>query len=182
MLTRTYLSLVPLLLAGLLSACGSVSPLPEGSPGGPPPPAGTSCVSSYQRPDWNQLIGSLDQAQARWKAADLHTYTYTNTAQSFSRPFVTRVAVENDVVVRVQDEETGELLDPKYALTIDQLFAGLRESIARAKADSQSCFVLDVTYDASLGFPTVINSADLTEGLQDAFGSLYISQLERPTP
>ncbi len=77
---------------GLLSACGS---LPTEWPYRNP------CISSYQRPDWTRLKAELEQAQARWTAADLHTYAYTRTVSNFAGEFVTRVDVENDVVVLV---------------------------------------------------------------------------------
>lgn len=169
--TRTHL--VPLLLAGLLIACGS---LPTEWPYRNP------CTSSYQRPDWTRLGGELDQAQARWKAAGLHTYAYTHTVTNFAGEFVMRVEVENDVVVRVRDERTGTPLGTDQAFTIDQLFAHLRTAVTQARANAQSCLLLNVTYDAALGFPTLIDTANLTEGLQDAFGTQHLSGLAPRAP
>ncbi|WP_102125924.1 DUF6174 domain-containing protein [Deinococcus planocerae] len=169
--TRTHLA--PLLLAGLLGACGSL-PIEW--------PYRNSCTSSYQRPDWTRLKAELEQAQARWTAADLHTYAYTRTVSNFAGEFVTRVDVENGVVARVRDEQTGALLGTDQAFTIDHLFAQLRTAVTQAQANAQSCLLLNVTFDASLGFPTLIDTADLTEGLQDAFGTQRLSGLDPRAP
>lgn len=164
---RTFVGAI--LLAGLVGACAALSP-----------PVVASCEPSYTRPDWGQLAMDLERAKTLWNAQDAHTYVYTNTVRTFGRTFETRVEVQNDVVVRVRDVRTGESYMPESARTITGLFGSLHSTITRGRADPMSCLTLSVTYDATGGFPTRIDSGNATAGLQDAFESVQISQFSRP--
>jgi hypothetical protein len=94
----------------------------------------------------------LGVARQRWKAQNLHSYSFTLQRSCFC-PSVQplRVTVVGDSVVSVIDPATNKPVDLRSGETIDGLFRFIENAIARKAA------VLEVQYDAVAGFPTRIN-------------------------
>ncbi len=117
---------------------------------------------------------ALRSAQIRWNAARVQDYTVVVQHLCFCgyvRPV--RVSVRQGVIVSSVDAQTGEPV-PSYATVRDiaGLFALIRDAIDDG-ADR-----LEVTYDAELGYPTLINIDYITNAVDDEL-SVTTSEFQR---
>ena len=93
----------------------------------------------------------LDEAVARWEAAELSTYSYSYTRVCLCTTDElgpNTVLVRDDVVVEVRDGFDQPV--DAIGLTVDELFAEARESIAAGKQN-------EIAYDDVHGYPTSMN-------------------------
>ncbi|MDP2470441.1 MAG: DUF6174 domain-containing protein [Candidatus Palauibacterales bacterium] len=124
---------------------------------------------------------SLATARARWESAGLEDYAYTYRMSCFCPPQLlenARVSVSEGKVSAVQLLESDIPAPPEtydvYA-TIDDLFDRLARDLASDPA------VFEVTYDASLGYPTSAR-IDISEQIADEEYSFAASDLVPATP
>jgi len=93
----------------------------------------------------------LETNRQRWRATGVTSYTFTVSTLCFCA--VTgpvRVTVVNDSVVSATQTSNGQSVNPAWMPTIERLFDFIARGI------DEHAVVLDVTYDASLGFPSKI--------------------------
>jgi hypothetical protein len=110
--------------------------------------AATSCSDSVVP---GQKITDLGTARARWGARGFRDYSFTFSAACFcANVHPIRAIVVHDSVTTAVDLVTNQPVDPRFVSTIDRLFTFIEQGIAKPAA------VLDVTYDAQLGYPITI--------------------------
>lgn len=105
------------------------------------------------------LDADLAEAEQRWSDAGIEDYTYTLTWQCF--------CPEGGVpsVVDVQGGEVvGSTPELPEATTIAGLFDIVRDAIA---SDPEA---LDVTYDATLGYPTRLDVDPMANAMDEEYG------------
>ena len=107
----------------------------------------TACSQTV--PATSSAPETLDEARARWAAADLDDYRMTLTRSCFCPEYYRgpfEVAVDDGEVTAVGFQ--GRELPADRVLTVDALFDLLAEAYASGAAR------VEVTYDATLGYPT----------------------------
>ncbi|MPY68101.1 hypothetical protein F8S09_15700 [Deinococcus sp. SDU3-2] len=161
-------------LSVLLGSCTQVvSP-----PGIPPlPPVNPRCESSYRTPDWDALARTLGEQRARWDALGQKNYDVTQAIPTLFLP-PTRVEVRGNQVVSATVVSTGQAVPEgnRSAFdTIDELYAYYTGLIERERQSPESCVTLSITFDPVFPIPNQISSGDVTRGLQDAFGSITLT-------
>ena len=98
-------------------------------------------------------LTSPDVRRARWEARGTENYTYVSSISCECLPdyaSALQVTVTDDIVTSVRSVATGQPVPLTYRPTIDGLF-DLIDTEQRTRPDD-----LEVTYDATLGFPTRI--------------------------
>lgn len=91
-------------------------------------------------------LSDLDDAEARWEAADLADYEMTYREVCFCPEIIIRVTVENGQVTETVSLSEYERDEP--GRTVESLFAEIRAAIDDGAAS------VNAEYDADLGYPT----------------------------
>lgn len=134
---RLTTTLALLIGAGISAACATAEPTPE-----------------IETPTIATGDTALDGAMKRWAASRPASYEFTVSQQCFCPPEIRNpvvVTVRGDSIVSRTYVGTGAPLDTArapMALTVDGLFAKIRDARARSAA------AINVTYHATLGYPT----------------------------
>ena len=105
----------------------------------------------------------LEDAEQRWADAAIDAYTYELTWRCFCPAGGVPVAIEvqgGEVVAATPAEPLDEVPDD----TVPDLFAIVSDAIA-SEPDS-----LDVTYDATLGYPTRLDVDPMVNALDEEYG------------
>ena len=94
----------------------------------------------------------LNAARQRWQSQNLHTYAFTVQRSCFC-PNVDPlyVVVLSDTVAGVLDVATGEQVDRRFGVTVEDLFTFIKNAL------DGSAHVIRAEYDAAKGFPTEID-------------------------
>ncbi len=146
--TTTLRTAALLVAAGLvLAACGDDTEV--GTTGDPavttaPPP--TSVPGTVAPEDLDAVQAALDEARARWEAADIADYTFTYRPVCFCPPQVFTVVVEDGVVAAVDADGEGGAVTGEPT-TVDAVFDDLQAAI------DDGVFSITAEYDAELGYP-----------------------------
>jgi hypothetical protein len=94
----------------------------------------------------------LEAARRLWRAQDLHTYAFTLQRSCFcANVDPLYVAVLSDTVALALDLKTGEYVDRRLGMTVDDLFAFIQTAIDRPAQ------LIRANYDGARGFPTEID-------------------------
>ena len=111
-----------------------------------------ACVSSQRSTD-------LEDAEQRWSDAGITDYSYTLTWQCFCPDGGVPSTVE------VQGGEVvGSTPESSEATTVEGLFDTVRGAIA---SDPDA---FDVSYDATLGYPTMLNVDPMLNAMDEEYG------------
>lgn len=165
-----------LLAAGLaLAACGDddTEVGTTGDPGVTTTPPTTSLPGTVDPEDLDAVQAALDDARARWEAADITDYTFTYRPVCFCPPQVFTVVVEDGVVASVEAEGDGEGgVVTGEPTTVDAVFDDLQAAI------DDGVFSVTAEYDAELGYP-VSTWIDVDMRMAD---EEYGIQIEELTP
>ncbi len=106
-----------------------------------------------------QPTAELDDAEQRWAEAGITDYTYTLTWQCFCPEGGTPSAVE------VQGGEVvGSTPELPEASTVEGLFDTVRSAI---ESDPDA---FDVSYDAVLGYPTMLDVDPMANAMDEEYG------------
>jgi hypothetical protein len=97
-------------------------------------------------------LTDLGVARQRWRTRGYDAYTYTIRTSCFcANVHPTRVIVSRDTVRSAVDLVTNQAIDPRWVMTIDQLFEFIQQGI------NKPAQMLEVSYDQRLGYPISIN-------------------------
>jgi hypothetical protein len=105
---------------------------------------------------------SLEANKQKWAQQGYTSYTFTLRMDCFcgiNGPV--RVLVVADSAIQVTMESTGEVVNATWIPTIKKLFDFIDQEIKRPAA------VLQVTYDATLGYPTKIVADPIANAVDD---------------
>ena len=111
----------------------------------------TGCGGTDESP-FDAALFQLSVNRQKWTAGAVHSYSfdYDLAAMVFSPPV--RIEVQNDLVTKVTDRNTGAVYSNSGAPTVDSLFVRVEQTIRSPDANVR------VTYDAQLGFPAKIEN------------------------
>lgn len=109
------------------------------------------CHSSTSPSD--ALARTLARREAQWHAAGVHDYSFDFDVDAMVNSPPVRIDVRGDTVARVVVRATGAELSRAGWPTVDSLFGRARALIGGAQ------YHPIVTFDATLGYPTLINAA-----------------------
>jgi hypothetical protein len=170
-------------LAGLvaLALLSVVSVAQAGGLEGPPPAAPSSpCVPGHVRPDLAGMRAELTAARARWQAAGVRDYSYDfrQIASPVLFPTV-RVTVRGGAVrgVALVAGQTGQPSAQARA-TVEGRFMGIAGALNYQR--TQSCPLLEVTYDPQDGHPTRLYSGTGERNVADGDGEWTLTNFTRP--
>ena len=97
-------------------------------------------------------VGNINAARLRWRAQNLHTYAVTIQRSCFcANVHPLYVVVLSDTVAGVFDVETGEWVDPRLGMTVEDLFTFIQNAADR------STYLIRAEYHPAMGFPTRID-------------------------
>jgi hypothetical protein len=136
------------------------------------------CVDGYKRPDYPALQTQVQQKKALWGSKNIKSYEYTLEYLSFAAPLPVRVTVKAGKVTQAKIIPNPQRPDaPDFTpsdlqtLTMEAHFANLERGMTSpGDCDSQT-----LQFDATYGFPSETNSANLERNLADAFGGIKIT-------
>ena len=103
--------------------------------------------------DSSDPADDLSEQERRWKALDIHDYSYQYARLCFcgSRPNAVEIVVQDDSVIAVVDPVTAEPVDRALLGftpgTIDDVFDSVRDVIARDPDE------IELTFDSRYHFP-----------------------------
>jgi hypothetical protein len=109
----------------------------------------------------NAQQAELDANRQKWSDRGYASYTFTLRMDCFcaiNGPVSVLVVADS---ARVTLQSTGEIIDAPWIPTIKKLFDVIDQDIARHAA------VLRVTYDATLGYPSLIVSDPIANAVDD---------------
>jgi len=118
----------------------------------------------------------LEAAQQRWRAQNLHTYTFTLQRTCFcGNVHRLYVIVLRDTVAGVLDLDTASPVDRHLGQTVDDLFTFIQNAIDRP------AHLIQAEYDAVKGFPTEIDYDGAAEIADDEI-SYHVSDVHPVAP
>jgi hypothetical protein len=157
---------VMVILVGSLSSCGLWDSF--------------RCVSGYSRPDVGALRTQFTRQKEIWASKNLKSYVYSSQELGYVPTyFPLRVTVTNGTVVSVSAIQNPGQPKPNWTEPADKSGFSMERQFARFEnslnnVDVGACGTVSAEYDASYGFPKLIESGRAEQGLADAFGGLRI--------
>ncbi|MFC4637563.1 DUF6174 domain-containing protein [Deinococcus hohokamensis] len=168
----------------VLTALSLATPAAAGGAGQPPsalPETNvplTGCRPGYVRPDFAALGRALQTARARWAASGPASYSYE--IHQVAAPVLlpdTRVTVTRRQVSRTE-LLPGQVGEPSVLSrrTVEQRFTDIQQTLVRQRG--ARCPEVQVSFDATLGYPTRFYSGLGDAGIADGFGEWTIRKFK----
>jgi hypothetical protein len=129
--------------AALLAGCGGSSSDPEGAP-----------------PDDTIPVTTTTTPQGKWQSRNVASYDFVYHASAMAGPCELLVHVRDNQVESASERQPCGWLDEDDALTIDDVFAALREEFRESDE-------VNVTYDPEYGFPTSVEVDRIRNAIDD---------------
>lgn len=168
----------------VLTALSLAAPAVAGGAGqpsaAPPEPTGSlpGCRPGYVRPDLAALGRALQTARVRWAASGPRSYSYE--IHQIAAPVVlpdTRVTVIRGRVTRAEvlpDQAAGPSSLSRQS--VEQRFGDIKQTLARQR--HARCLDVQLSFDATLGYPKHFYSGMGDAGIADGFGEWTVGNFK----